>query len=81
MQAIVTKLIPATDHHGTRVKATCAGGSITIPFDYEKDEFTQQRDAAWKLVAKLGWEKSNFLMETGTLPNGDLCHVYFMDRG
>lgn len=31
MQAIITKYIPATNTRGTRIKATCSPGSITIP--------------------------------------------------
>ena len=36
MQAIITKLLPATDTKGTRVKATCAVSkhSATVPYSY-----------------------------------------------
>lgn len=34
MQAITTKYLPATNHNGARIKATCNRGSFTIGFDY-----------------------------------------------
>jgi hypothetical protein len=36
MQAIITKYLPATDLRGSRVKATCERGSVTIGYPYER---------------------------------------------
>jgi hypothetical protein len=56
MQAIVTKYISATDTKGARIKATCAAGSITVPFPHEWDVEAAHAAAAMALVRKLGWE-------------------------
>ena len=76
MQAIITKYLSPTDHKGTRIKATCAGGSVTVPYRYESDDTASHREAAWALVAKMGWERSDKVLESGTLPSGDMCHLY-----
>ena len=34
MQAIRTNYIPATNYRGSRIKAQCERGSITVPFDH-----------------------------------------------
>jgi hypothetical protein len=80
MQAIQTKYLAPTDTKGTRIKAICAGGSITVPYRYESDDQASHREAAWVLVAKMNWERSDFVLESGILPNGDLCHLYFPSR-
>ncbi len=86
MQAIVTKIIPATNTKPTRIKATCARGSATICCDSSSE--TAHRVAVLKLVG-------NFLTEdakqygskpetnpwardfvTGCLPSGNYCHVF-----
>lgn len=38
MQAIITKYLPATNHKGSRIKATCERGSIILPWDDELNE-------------------------------------------
>lgn len=35
MQAIITKVIPATNTRPTRIKATCGRGSLTVAFPHE----------------------------------------------
>ena len=35
--AIETKYISATNTKGSRIKATCGGMSVTIPYDHSKD--------------------------------------------
>lgn len=37
MQAIITKYLPPTNRRGSRVKATCERGSITVPWDSNLD--------------------------------------------
>jgi hypothetical protein len=86
MQAIVTKILPATDTKPTRIKAQCARGSITICCDSTSE--TAHRVAVLKLVgnfltedaAKYGsdpltnpWGKP---FVTGCLPSGNYCHVF-----
>ena len=73
LQAIVTKYLPATNTRGSRIKATCAGGSITTPYDYELDIDAQHHAAAIGLCNKLGWTFAR--LHSGALPNGDGVHV------
>ncbi len=88
MQAIITKVIPATNTRPTRIKAGCARGGVTITqpagFDLERSRFA----AASRLVTRFMAEdlrdyKTPFaknpwgrLRITGTLPSGDYCHVF-----
>ena len=64
MQAIVTKYIGPTNTKGARIKAIAAGGSVTVPFDYEGNE---HEIAAKALCAKFGWPWDHI---SGSLPDG-----------
>ena len=55
MQAIQTRYKGPTDTKGTRIIATATGGTLTMPYHYELDDDTNHREAAWKLISKLGW--------------------------
>lgn len=52
MQAIQTKYIPATDRHGSRVRAKCSRGFITVAYPHELSGSDVHRFAAKALVAK-----------------------------
>ena len=52
MQAIETKYLPATNTRGSRIKATCERGSITIPYPHELSGDACHIAAADTLVAK-----------------------------
>lgn len=54
-QAIVTKYFGPTDSRGSRVKATCQAGSVTIPWDHALNSDENHLNAAQALVHKLGW--------------------------
>lgn len=54
-QAIVTKYIGPTNNRGSRVKASCDAGSVTISWDHELDTAGNHRQAALALAAKLDW--------------------------
>lgn len=89
MQAIITKYLPATNSRGSRVKATCARGSIIIPWEYDVDEHANHTLAAEKLCAKFAaddfrkygtdpvgnpWMRK---LATGELPKGTgYAHVF-----
>lgn len=74
MQAIHTKYLCATNTRGSRIKATCAAGSIAIPYPHDKDGQSAHRVAAEALRVKLGWTDLPLL--GGCLPNGDYCFVF-----
>jgi len=50
LQAIETKIIAATNHRGTRIKASCERGSITISYPYEMNTAAAHVFAAQCLV-------------------------------
>lgn len=56
MQAIKTKYIGATNTQGSRIKATCERGSITIPYPYELSGDAVHRKAVDALVEKFAQE-------------------------
>lgn len=66
-QAIITKTIPATSRTGTRIKATCADGSVTVGFDHEFSEATNHYHAAQALCRKLDRPDPLY---SGELPDG-----------
>ena len=52
MQSIQTKYLPATESNGSRIKAKCARGSITIPFPHELTGDETHRAAVLALVTR-----------------------------
>jgi hypothetical protein len=74
MQAIVVKYLPATNTKGTRLKATCKSGSVTVGYPYGLGGSEGLRFAADALCAKLHWNRQ-YLVQ-GTLPNGDEVFVF-----
>jgi hypothetical protein len=77
MQAIQTKYFGPTNTKGSRIKATCATGSLTIPYPHGLEGQPAHRKAAEALVAKLGWTDGGLLLG-GQLP--DHSHVFVFDN-
>lgn len=86
MQAIQTKYLPATNFKGSRIKAWCERGSITISYPDELSGDACHIAAANALVAKFvkedlarygsnrnPWEGPRVC---GGLPGGGCAHVY-----
>ena len=69
MQAIQVKYISATDTKGSRIKAFCYSGSITVPYNSGLSEEARALEAGYALIEKLGWKL--FIRDYATLPNGD----------
>jgi hypothetical protein len=59
-QAIETKFLGPTNFRGSRVKASCQVGSITIGWDDALDPSDNHRAAARALVEKFGWTGEHF---------------------
>ena len=77
MQAIITKYFGPTNTRGSRIKAQCAAGSITIGYPYELSGMDCHVAAAKALVNKLGWNDANYGgLRGGQLPNGDYAFVF-----
>ena len=81
MQAIQTKVLPATNTKGTRVKAWCQAGAITRPYGQITESLQDyQRTVAIELADSLDW-LDNCDIESGWLPNGQGCHVLVRKLG
>lgn len=89
MQAIITKHIGATNTHGSRIKATCDRGTITVPVDYDLDSRAANHVAAAQaLVNKFLQEDFDIRGElrsdnpwnrpraAGAAYNGTYAHVF-----
>lgn len=55
MQAIVTKYIGPSNVKGSRVKAICQAGSITLHWDHALNQDQNHCEAAKALAKKLDW--------------------------
>lgn len=87
MQSIQTKYLPATESNGSRIKAKCARGSITIPLDYGLSGDEIHRAAVLALVLRFLDEdeskgtprETNFWYSdfvSGSLPDGSMAHIF-----
>ena len=77
MQAIHVKYLYPTNTRGTRIKATCAGVSVTIPYPYELSGMDVYREAAQTLCNKLGWIAPTYpRIVGGKLPDGSYSFVF-----
>lgn len=53
MQAITTKYLPATNTHGSRIKASCERGSVTIDYPHHCRHGDEcHREAVFALIRK-----------------------------
>lgn len=72
MQAIQTKYLCPTNMRGSRIKATCAAGSVTIDYPHELSGMDCHAKAAYALLAKMHW---GYKLVGGQLVNGDYAFV------
>jgi len=78
LQAITTKYLGPTDHRGSRIKARCAAGSVTVPWDYALNADANHVAAARALCEKLQWP---YEFESGRDHNQNGVHVLRPDWG
>ena len=77
MQAIICKYFGPTNVKGSRIKAQCEAGSITIDYPHELSGQAVYRKAAEALVSKLGWTHQNYgELLGGQLPSGEYAFVF-----
>jgi len=82
MQAIQVKYLSATNQKGSRIKAWCYAGSLTIPYPHELSGQAVYRKAAEALAKKLGWlddeSGADFgkTMLGGCLPDESYCFIF-----
>ncbi len=67
-QAIKTKYLGPTNFRGSRIKASCNGGSIIVDYKYEWDAEKNHEYAALSLQAKMDWSAHHKLVG-GSLKN------------
>lgn len=77
MQAITTKILPATQHRPTRCKAMAKCGSVVLSTDQFESTDEAHKEAALALCRKFAWEGS---LVTGTTHQGDNVWVFVEDR-
>lgn len=78
MNAILTRYLGPTDHHGSRIVATADAtrGRLVMPYRSELGTPDNHRAAAEMLLARLGWNDDPAeILVSGYLPGGDYCHV------
>lgn len=90
MQAIQTKYLPATNTRGSRIKAWCERGSITVDYPHELSGDAVHRLAVHALVNRFNEADAkeygpssvkegrgwNAPFVTGFLPDGTAAHVF-----
>lgn len=92
MQAIVTKYLGPTNSRGSRIKATCEAGSLSVPYDYGLSDYGRHKQACDALRLKLAksiakrhpgedYRKSSWLkpMVGGGLPGGSGYAFVFVE--
>lgn len=77
MQAIICKYFGPTNSKGSRIKAQCAAGSVTISYPHELSGQAVYRKAAEALVTKLGWNDGYYgKLLGGQVPSGEYVFVF-----
>lgn len=78
MPLIRTKLLPATDTKGTRIKAYYQGQSVTIGYSYtgNPELESNHRRAVIAMLDKLGINWFDMHIETNRLNNLEFVHTW-----
>lgn len=91
MQAIITRYLGPTDYRGSRIRASCERGSLTVSYPHELSGEDVHIYAAQSLVEKFAAEdekkygtpqkKNPWLNRRvcGQLSNGDYVHVFVIE--
>lgn len=61
MQAIRTRYYAPTNTRGSGITASCAAGTLTVPYDYNLDLDENHKAAVDAFVAKLGWTRWRYV--------------------
>lgn len=67
MIGVETRFVPAGVHKGSRIRAKCSAGQVTIPYPYELDVYGGHRLAVQALAEKLGFKGE---IHMGSHPDG-----------
>jgi len=76
MKAIEIKILPATDHLPTRVKAWAADNKpLVLPRNYDLQPSEDAEMVALAYTSRLGWLNGKNKLVLGMLPSGNYCAV------
>lgn len=77
MQAIITKVLPATNYKPPRMLVKCNAARIVLPYDFELNTDKNHMHAALAIVKKLETECGGWSGEwvCSELPSGERCWV------
>lgn len=78
MQAIITKFLPATNFKGSRIKAECDRGSITVSHPHELSGEAVHEYAVKQLIAKFVKEDEG---KYGSDPKGNPWNMPMVSGG
>jgi hypothetical protein len=77
MIAIQTRYLGPTNHRGARIKAWTDSRSITVHWNHRLSSSDNHQAAAQQLLDRMDYGES-FALTSGTLPDGNGCHVLTM---
>ena len=77
-EAIFTKILPATNHKGTRVKAKCSLGEITLGFSYTGSAKSEQIRAVHSLMLKLNMTHNPYTIHSAETREGYVHVIEFV---
>ena len=75
-EAIFTKILPATNCKGTRVKAKCSLGEITLGFSYTGDARSEQIRAVRALLLRIKAGSTGLYEETYKIHSAETKEGY-----
>jgi hypothetical protein len=79
LQAIQTKYMGPTNFRGSRVKAECRAGSITLSWDDALNSDENHIKAAKALIKKLGWGFK--ILGAGSIKSSNKGYVFILGGG
>ena len=77
-EAIFTKILPATNYKGTKVKAKCSLGEITLGFSYTGNSKSEQERAVHALMLKLSMHNNPYTIHSAETREGYVHIVEFI---
>lgn len=77
-QSIITKYLPATNTHGSRIKATSWKGSVTITYPFDLDGSLAHEKAALTLLDEKHVDIPFKIVKSAVLPD-DKGYVFIIE--
>lgn len=77
-QAITTKYLGPTDRRGSRVKASCLAGHLTLEWDDRFNSDQNHAMAAMALAKKLDWTGNRYKFHDGVTAGGE--HIFVCEH-